>query len=327
MEIQYTLIDIIFYMLLYSFLGWIMETIYLAVKERRFRNLGFINMPFCMTYGINFTMLMILLPTLKENYVFQLIITIVIISITDHLSRTMLKQISHEQLWQDDAASIFSGNSSAVVMTMITAGGYDMVYLLVHPLLLGLGYMIPKIIIQIIVCTIVILLVFDYVSVFLAVRAGNKKLLEKNKLSEAKQNLGNKITDAIWNRLQRSYPGFREMNKEERAGVIFAKDICLDKLIWVFLISALLGDVIETIYCRLAGGVWMSRSSVLYGPFSFVWGFGAVLLTVTLQNLRKKTTVMYLSQAFLSAVFMNICAAYLRKSYSERFSGITVICR
>ncbi len=52
---------------------------------------------------------------------------------------------------------------------------------------------------------------------------------------------------------------------------------CWDKLVWMFLISVLLGDTIETFWCSLVDGAWMNRSSVLYGSFGFVWGVGAVV--------------------------------------------------
>lgn len=51
-------------------------------------------------------------------------------------------------------------------------------------------------------------------------------------------------------------------------------------LLLYLLLYALLGDVIETLCCGLGYGEWMNRSSGLYGPFSFVWGLGAVVLTV-----------------------------------------------
>ena len=47
--------------------------------------------------------------------------------------------------------------------------------------------------------------------------------------------------------------------------------------------------MIETIFCRITAGVWMSRSSVVYGPFSIVWGLGAVLLTAVLYKYRHKS--------------------------------------
>ena len=56
-----------------------------------------------------------------------------------------------------------------------------------------------------------------------------------------------------------------------------------DRLVWVFLIASFLGAVIEMLYCHHLDGVWMNRSSLLYGTCSIVWGVGAVLLTVFLR--------------------------------------------
>ena len=82
-----------------------------------------------------------------------------------------------------------------------------------------------------------------------------------------------------------------------------------DKLIWVFLISAFLGDVIETLYCWAIEGVWMSRSSVLYGPFSIVWGIGAVVLTVVLSQLENKPIgAVFLVGAFIGGIYEYVCS-------------------
>lgn len=52
------------------------------------------------------------------------------------------------------------------------------------------------------------------------------------------------------------------------------------QLFWIFMIGCVAGDIIETIYCFLGTGTIMNRSSVLYGPFSIVWGAGAVLMSM-----------------------------------------------
>ena len=78
------------------------------------------------------------------------------------------------------------------------------------------------------------------------------------------------------------------MEPENRNRYVFAKGICFDKLVWVFLVTSFLGALIEMVFCFVTGGKWMSRSSVLYGTFSFVWGFGAVVLTVVRQRLAGK---------------------------------------
>ena len=54
------------------------------------------------------------------------------------------------------------------------------------------------------------------------------------------------------------------------------------KLAWLFFLGSLLGDIVETIFCYFTMGELMSRSSLVYGPFSIVWGMGCVLLTLIL---------------------------------------------
>ncbi|MDE7247066.1 MAG: putative ABC transporter permease, partial [Lachnospiraceae bacterium] len=95
---------------------------------------------------------------------------------------------------------------------------------------------------------------------------------------------------------------------------------CVDKLIWVFLISALLGDIIETFYCGLVDGQWMNRSSVLYGPFSFVWGLGAVVLTVTLQRLAEKNDrYVFGAGFFIGGAYEYMCSVFTELVFGTVF--------
>lgn len=54
----------------------------------------------------------------------------------------------------------------------------------------------------------------------------------------------------------------------------------------IFLISAVLGLVIETVYTFVVFGIVESRVGLVWGPFSPMYGFGAVLLTMVLWPLR-----------------------------------------
>ena len=100
-------------------------------------------------------------------------------------------------------------------------------------------------------------------------------------------------------------------NRENQKLNVFAEGICLDKLIWVFLVSALLGDIIETLYCRALEGVWMSRSSVLYGPFSIVWGIGAVVLTLVLSRFaHKPDRYIFFVGALIGGVYEYGCSLF-----------------
>ena len=68
----------------------------------------------------------------------------------------------------------------------------------------------------------------------------------------------------------------------EAAPAVFADGCSFHKLVWLFFIGAFLGDITETIFCYVTSGILMSRSSVVYGPFSVVWGLGVVVLTMML---------------------------------------------
>ncbi|MDO4557047.1 MAG: hypothetical protein Q4B70_18200 [Lachnospiraceae bacterium] len=65
---------------------------------------------------------------------------------------------------------------------------------------------------------------------------------------------------------------------------MFAKGLCFYKLFCIFVLGALAGDIIETIYCKIISGQWQNRSSFIYGHFSVVWGLAFVIATIMFYN-------------------------------------------
>lgn len=59
-----------------------------------------------------------------------------------------------------------------------------------------------------------------------------------------------------------------------------AHGVPLYQLFWVFFLASYLGCLAETAFMFLTRGELQNRSGVLYGPFSLVWGLGAVLFTL-----------------------------------------------
>ena len=57
------------------------------------------------------------------------------------------------------------------------------------------------------------------------------------------------------------------------------------RVFWLFLIAGVAGDLIEVAFWLLTRGELISRSSLLYGPFSLVWAMGAVLLTLAFHHM------------------------------------------
>ena len=48
----YTVLDLLAYLLIYGFLGWVLEVVVLAAGTRKFLNRGFFDLPICPEYGV-----------------------------------------------------------------------------------------------------------------------------------------------------------------------------------------------------------------------------------------------------------------------------------
>ena len=305
-----SLFELAFYLLAYSFLGWVVEVTYYAVARRRFLNRGFTSLPLILSYGVTFDLLIIVLPTLQGNHVLALIATLVISSVVDSVFDWVTRLLSKKIRWEAERERLFSGSGSGILVSIAIAAALYLVYLVVHPLLMTVQMILPDLLLKIIVFAVAALMALDFISVIVVLRTGRTTRFESEQRSMSTRLAGD-ISEHVWGRLQRAYPGIESVSDEQAGGYVFAKGLCIDKLIWVFLVSALIGDLIEMCYCRLTGGVWMSRSSVLYGPFSIVWGLGAVVLTVTLQRLAGKADRhVFLGGFIIGGVYEYMCSLF-----------------
>ena len=61
------------------------------------------------------------------------------------------------------------------------------------------------------------------------------------------------------------------------------------RILAYFVIYSVIGYIIETLYCIVKYGVFESRQSFIYGPFCSIYGFGAIVIIISLQKLSKKS--------------------------------------
>lgn len=77
-------------------------------------------------------------------------------------------------------------------------------------------------------------------------------------------------------------------------------------LFWIFVVCCVLGLVIETVYHFVVvdPGHYQNRTGMLYGPFSPIYGFGAVLMTIALNRFHKAPLiVVFLVSAVIGGAF------------------------
>lgn len=96
--------------------------------------------------------------------------------------------------------------------------------------------------------------------------------------------------------------------------------IGFQKLFWIFIIAAFIGDIIEIFYCRIADGVWMSRSSFMYGQLTMVWGIGAVLLTLVMLPISKRGLFLVFIVGFvIGGIYEYACSYVTEQVYGAVF--------
>lgn len=297
MTVSHSMTDLLCCLLLYSFLGWAAEMGYFTIKNKRFVNSGFLDLPFALPYGVAAVLLITALPTLQHNIPLQYVLTFVVVGMVWTLSEHFIKRVSRHNAFEREHWLMFYNNRS-IGYHLLLAAIYLVIYLVVHPILMAVMLLLPDRLVKITVAVLMILVAADFLGVCYTIRTSHV-----SKTGAAMQRrtirLLDKATAAIWKRLQKEYPGIREPLDLTKPQYVFAEGLCFDKLVWVFLASSFLGALIEMVYCYSIDGFWMNRSSLLYGTFSVVWGFGAVILTIMLQKLKGKSVFWIFAAGFL----------------------------
>ena len=93
----YNTYELIWLFLIYSFLGWMLETILAATEQRRFVNRGLINGPLCTIYGIPIVILTIFGQELTLFWLF--LGAMIVATVTEWISGHMIERFYHERWW------------------------------------------------------------------------------------------------------------------------------------------------------------------------------------------------------------------------------------
>ena len=132
---------------------------------------------------------------------------------------------------------------------------------------------------------------------------------------------GHAITRRVQTRMLHAFPNLEQAAPSQKPKpTVFAQGCSPTKLIWIFFIAALLGDIIETLFCRATMGIWMSRSSLIYGPFSIVWGLGAVMFTALLYRYKDKSEgYLFLAGTIVGGVYEYVCSVFTELVFGTVF--------
>ena len=322
---EYTVYQLLWLFLIYSFLGWLGETALAALRKRRLLNRGFLSTPFSPVYGLGGVLFSIFLPELRSAPLFLFLGGVILGTGLELLTGVVLEKLTGEKWW-DYSDRKYHFNSYICPHYALIWGLCALGCLFVgNRFFLFLVGLIPRgagRVILLVVCAVQILDVLASFAALLQFQTSQREPSELSRLLRALTlRLDNAVTRYVQRRVFRAYPTLegRPRPRRERA-TIFAQGCGFYKLVWLFFLAALIGDLVETLFCRATAGVWMSRSSLVWGPFSIVWGFGAVLLTVLLYRYRdRRDGYLFLMGTLAGGAYEYMCSVASEIAFGSVF--------
>ena len=314
--------ELIWLFFVYSFLGWIWETLAAAFQKKKFVNRGLVNLPFCILYGIAAVFITVFCRELRGFWLY--LGSFILVTVFKWCAGHLIERMYHERWWdyshrrwnvEGYISLVDSALRGALAMVMMKWG---------NALVVQLFRMIPGLCRGILIWLLVIFLFVDIMVTLLALRGKREKMKQLAKVEGwfdgFTTSLSQKIFECVEKRISNAYSVAKKAGEEEKSAAVFAYGCSFYKMVWLFLIASFLGDIIETIFCRITMGRWMSRSSVVWGPFSIVWGLAFVFATILLHKYRNKPDrTIFLVGTFLGGAYEYICSMFTELVFGKVF--------
>ena len=326
---EYTVYQLAFFFFIYSFAGWCIEVCCAAIQKRKFVNRGFVNGPLCPIYGSGAVLFAVFLPELKEAPFFLFLAGAILASILEFTTGALLEKLFHRKWW--DYSNIRWNYEGYVCLPFSLGWGVCAVVLnmFLNPLLVKFLRIMPKLLMVIIMIALTVALVLDTVGTTLAIRGLQKRQVQLAEFTEGVSQVSKLLENAITRRIQKrmdkafpmlEIPKIKRQKRTKEKETVFAEGCSFYKLVSLFFIGAFLGDITETIFCLITAGKLMSRSSVVYGPFSIVWGLGCAFLTAILYRIRNKNdSYIFIAGTLLGGVYEYICSVFTELVFGTVF--------
>ena len=181
---EYNFLNLITYFIVYSFLGWILESVVRTVCERKIINTGFLKGPFCPIYGCGAIIMLLFLSELKYSTILLFIMSVISLSIWEYIVGAFLEKSFHTKYW-DYSDHKFNYKGRICLSNSIAWGVLGVVFInYIHPFIASVLSKIDNIYLQIIIPIIALILLIDAIISIVKVKNISVTLEKVEKLNE-----------------------------------------------------------------------------------------------------------------------------------------------
>lgn len=186
------LIYLSMYFIIYSFMGWILESVTKTIAQKKFVNSGFLYGPFCPIYGIGAVAMIFILDSFKGHYILTFIVSFFVFSIWEYFVGWLLEKIFHTKYW-DYSYYRFQIKGRVCLVNSLTWGFLGVAFIeLVHPITQALITNLP---VKLIDITTIIILMYMLVDLVLTCIKINNINIKLDKLIDITNSIKEKVEE------------------------------------------------------------------------------------------------------------------------------------
>lgn len=215
------LYHIIAWLYIYSFLGWVWESTYVSVKNKKLVNRGFVTGPVCTIYGVGAVSVYLILKPLDTNWFLLYIGGVVVTTVLEYVTATIMEKLFHTSWW-DYSDKKYNLQGRICLGSSVAWGFFTLLmFKVLHPFVASIVDMFDVYTGQITIIVVTIIYAVDFTFAALAAVQLGKRLeqMEKNMEELAKYFQETKIYESAAEFLEKLEPyrhGMTRVNVKEK---------------------------------------------------------------------------------------------------------------
>lgn len=175
---------LIIYFIIYSFVGWVLESVYKSILQKKLVNSGFLAGPFCPIYGYGALIMYLSLKDVTNNIFILFIYGLVALSVFEYIVGLFLELVFKTKYW-DYSNNKFNIHGRVCLLNSFYWGILGIVFMrLIHPLVANVVAKIPDLYITIAAYAGVVYFAIDTITSTIKVIKINIRLKDLEKITE-----------------------------------------------------------------------------------------------------------------------------------------------
>ncbi|MBQ4583821.1 MAG: putative ABC transporter permease [Bacilli bacterium] len=220
------LIEWFIYFIIYSFIGYIVEVMFMSILNKKIINRGFLCGPICPIYGMGAVGMLLFLKRYRHDYVALFIFGALIASVLEYVVSYTLEKVFHNKWW-DYSNNKFNINGRVCLLNAFLFGLCSVGLIeFIHPFISKFVLIIPKNLLVIIFIILIVVLIADTIfSCIVAYNLRSRLIIVEELKNEKLSMLPNLFEDKLKqkvdnlkmypNRLLKAFPDVLTNYKDE----------------------------------------------------------------------------------------------------------------